>query len=153
LLAGISTTPATIRFDRSRRTVHGEPPPYPVALGEFSLPGLEGILAPSRPDSDQAEADAAKTTFLQAFQTSRILWRGHAKKGRKKPGRRAVLEETGCPSDRQYLTLRRVFPQGNSLVTNDAKFSFYSNLQQLSWGRKINGLDVACLALADRATQ
>jgi hypothetical protein len=32
------------------------------------LPGLEGFLAPSRPDSDRAEADAAKTAFLQAFQ-------------------------------------------------------------------------------------
>jgi len=30
------------------------------------LPGLEGFLAPSRPDSDRAEADAAKTAFLQA---------------------------------------------------------------------------------------
>jgi hypothetical protein len=51
----------------------------------------------------------------------RILWRGHAKQGRKKPGRRAVLEETRCPSDRQYLTLREAFPQGNSLAQSGVK--------------------------------
>jgi len=59
------------------------PPPYPVALGHFILPGLEGFLAPSRPDSDRAEADAAKTTFLQALKCPRSPWtasfgEGHA---------------------------------------------------------------------------
>jgi hypothetical protein len=66
------------------------------------------------------EADAAKTSFLQARKRPtppepRVavkvhacpdpllfgegLWRGHANQGRCQPGRRAVLEETSCVSD------------------------------------------------------
>src|SRR4029077_19499284 len=81
------------------------------------LPGLEGVLAPSRPDSDRAEADAAKTAFLQAIQRpvypdpriagKGMLWRGHANQGRCQPGRRAVLEETRCPSDHTKSTVNQ----------------------------------------------
>ena len=83
--------------------------PAPVAAG------TRRVSAPSRPDSNRAEADVAKTAFLQAFERPAypdprvagkgILWRGHAIQGRCQPGRRAVLEETKEPSDRIYSTL------------------------------------------------
>src|SRR5260370_4415502 len=42
----------------------------------YSFPaGTRRVIAPSRPDSDQAEADAAKTTFLQARGVPFILTR------------------------------------------------------------------------------
>jgi hypothetical protein len=47
------------RFDR-RLTL------WPSAIARCR--GSKGSLAPSRPVSDRAEADAAKTTFLQAIQ-------------------------------------------------------------------------------------
>ena len=57
-----------------------------------------------------------------------MLWRGHAKQGRKKPGRRAVLEEIRCPSDLQHLTLSGAFPQVNFAVYWVTKLNVYSDL-------------------------
>jgi len=36
--------------------------------------GARRVSAPSRPDSDRAEADAAKTAFLQACERPRLPW-------------------------------------------------------------------------------
>ncbi len=66
------------------------------------------------------EADAAKTSFLQAvkrpvYRDPRVpgmgmLWRGHANQGRCQPGRRAVLEETSYVSDHfQFYPVKGIF--------------------------------------------
>jgi hypothetical protein len=113
LLAGFASQNArNDRFDR-RLTL------WPTA--NACCRSSKGFLAPSRPDSDRAEADAAKTAFLQACERPAypgprvagqgILWRGHANQGRCQPGRRAVLEETKEPSDHRYSTLSKAFSQ------------------------------------------
>ena len=94
----------------------------PYGPRRLLIAGARRVSAPSRPDSIRAEADAAKTSFLQAFQRpvcpdARIagegkLWRDLANQGRCEPGRRAVLEETNEPSDRKYCTLNEAFSQG-----------------------------------------
>jgi hypothetical protein len=89
------------------------------------------------------EADAAKTTFLQAFKRpvypdprvagKGILWRGHANQGRCQPGRRAVLEETKEPSDRSYSSLSDPFSQGNSEPRRIANYSAFNRIQPAFW--------------------
>jgi hypothetical protein len=94
--------------------------------------GTRRVAAPSRPDSDRAEADAAKTTFLQARGVPVILTRerregacsgaGMHFRGADKPGRRAVLEEINSTSDLSYSTLTDLYSQ---VKTADcAKFSY-----------------------------
>jgi len=83
-------------------------PLYPVILHRSFRLGLVGFLLPSRPDSNQSEANVAKTSFLQACGV-RIpaLIRGACRQmrwalavataqtryGAKPAGRRALLEE------------------------------------------------------------
>jgi hypothetical protein len=132
LLAGSLKSP-----QRSNR-----PSPYPVALGGVHA-GARRVSAPSRPDSISVEADAAKTTFLQAFKRpvypdprvagKGILWRGHANQGRCQPGRRAVLEETKEPSDRSYSSLSDPFSQGNSEPRRIANYSAFNRIQPAFW--------------------
>jgi hypothetical protein len=72
------------------------------------------FAAGTRPVSDRAEADAAKTTFLQARGVPFILTRerrggacsgaGMHFRGANQPGRRAVLEEIKSTSDHKYST-------------------------------------------------
>ena len=102
-----------------------------MALGGVYA-GARRVSAPSRPDSISAEADAAKTAFLQAFERpvypdprvagKGMLWRGHANQGRCQPGRRAVLEETKEPSDRTHSTLPDRFSQAKT--ANSGQFSY-----------------------------
>jgi hypothetical protein len=83
--------------------------------------GTRRVSAPSRPDSDRAEADAAKTTFLQARGVPFILTRerrggacsgaGMQFRGANQPGRRAVLEEINSTSDLNYSTLTDNYSQ------------------------------------------
>ncbi len=104
----------------------------PCGPRRLLIAGARRVSAPSRPDSNQAEADVAKTAFLQAFERPvypdpRVaekgkLWRGHSIQGRCQPGRRAVLEETKEPSDRMYSTpseaifSRQIFPRRSILI-------------------------------------
>jgi hypothetical protein len=86
------------------------------------IAGARRVPAPSRPDSICMEANAAKTSFLQAVRRPvyrnprragrRMLWREHAKQGRCQPGRRAVLEETSCEYDHPDSTLSAAILQG-----------------------------------------
>jgi HD superfamily phosphohydrolase len=98
--------------------------------------GARRVSAPSRSDSDFAEANAAKTTFLQAFERpvypdARVAGKGklcreNANQGRCEPGRRAVLEETKEPSDRGHSTPNAFFSQaeiGCLLVSISIVFS------------------------------
>ena len=96
----------------------------PCGPRRLLIAGARRVSAPSRPDSDQPEANAAKTAFLQACERpvypdprvagKGILWRGHANQGRCQPGRRAVLEETKVPSDITYSTPNGAFSQARS---------------------------------------
>jgi hypothetical protein len=85
------------------------------------IAGARRVPAPSRPDSISMEANAAKTSFLQAVRRPayrdprragrKMLWREHAFQGRCQPGRRAVLEETSCEYDQHNSTLCAVILQ------------------------------------------
>ena len=86
--------------------------------------GTRRVSAPSRPDSDRAEADAAKTTFLQARGVPCTLTRqqrgracsgaGMHFRGADQPGRRAVLEEINSTSDLINSTANGPISQGQT---------------------------------------
>jgi hypothetical protein len=101
--------------------------------------GARRVSAPSRSDSDFAEANAAKTTFLQAFERpvypdARVAGKGklcreNANQGRCEPGRRAVLEETKEPSDRTYSTPSAVISQAQMLVRRSNRPLIFNRIQ------------------------
>jgi len=78
-----------------------------------------------------------------------MLWRGHAIQGRCQPGRRAVLEETKEPSDRNNSTLGRAFSQGNFRSPSHTNLFIYYQLQGLS-GLSDQSVSTMCSARSSR---
>lgn len=111
-----------------------------MALGDCLLPELEGFLLHPvripivRKRTRRRLLSSRHSTSVPVYPDPRvagkgILWRGHTNQGRCQPGRRAVLEETKCPSDRKYSTLNTAFSQVQTLAYSSDRRLIFNKIQ------------------------